>query len=171
MSKTDEQLRIIPISLREANNFVSEHHRHHKPVTGHKFSIGCNHCDTLVGVAIVGRPISRHLDNGYTLEVSRLCTDGTKNACSKLYTAAMRAAKELGYDKIITYILESENGASLRASGWECAGEAGGKHWTGERYPLKEAEQISLVEAEIPYLACMKQRYEKILRKTASPKG
>jgi hypothetical protein len=80
----------------------------------------------LCGVAICGRPVSRHLDNGLILEVNRLCTDGTYNACSKLYSACKRIAKEMGYDKIITYILESENGASLKASGFICEGSAGG---------------------------------------------
>jgi len=154
----------IKISLRIANFFVALHHRHHKPVVGHKFSIGCMINSELVGVAIVGRPVSRYLDNGTTLEVTRLCTDGAKNACSKLYSAAAREAKKRGYDKIITYILETENGASLRASGWDYAGKAGGKIWTGERNPLKETEQISLFEKECPYPQCMKKRYEKILK-------
>lgn len=85
----------------------------------------------IVGVAIVGRPVSRYLDDGWTLEVNRLCTDGTKNACSFLYFAAWRVAKNLGYKKLITYILDSENGASLKASGWKCVGKCGGKCWTG----------------------------------------
>ena len=75
---------LIPISLKDANAFVAEHHRHHKPVVGHKFSIGCAQEGRLVGVAIVGRPVSRHLDDGLTLEVNRLCTTGEKNACSML---------------------------------------------------------------------------------------
>ena len=97
---------LIPVSLAEANAFVAQHHRHHKPVTGHKFSIGCTADGQLVGVAIVGRPVSRYLDDGQTLEVNRLCTDGTKNACSMLYAAAWRAARAMGYRKMITYILE-----------------------------------------------------------------
>ena len=98
---------LIPVSLAEANAFVAQHHRHHKPVTGHKFSIGCTADGQLVGVAIVGRPVSRYLDDGQTLEVNRLCTDGTKNACSMLYAAAWRAARAMGYRKMITYILET----------------------------------------------------------------
>lgn len=143
-------LALTPISLKEANAFVAAHHRHHKPVTGHKFSIGCMVNGALVGVAIVGRPVSRHLDDGQTLEVNRLCTDGTKNACSFLYAAAWRAAKAMGYRKIITYTLASEDGASLRAAGWRCAGLAGGLRWTGERKP-----QADLYPAE------RKLRYEK----------
>lgn len=80
-------LTLIPVSLKEANAFVAEHHRHHKPVTGHKFSIGCQSMGRLVGVAIVGRPVSRYLDDGLTLEVTRLCTTGERNACSMLYAA------------------------------------------------------------------------------------
>ena len=93
------------------------------------------------------------LDDGLTLEVNRLCTDGTKNACSFLYGAAARAAKVMGYRKIITYILDTESGVSLRASGWRCAGLAGGREWTGSRRP-----------PEPLYPAQMKYRYEKALR-------
>ena len=143
-------LSLCPVSLAEANAFVAEHHRHHKPVRGHKFSLGCMVNGQLVGVAIVGRPVSRHLDDGLTLEVNRLCTDGTQNACSFLYGAAARAARTMGYRKIITYILDTENGVSLRAAGWKCAGLAGGRMWTGKRRP-----------SEPLYPAQMKYRYEK----------
>ena len=112
---------LTPISLSEANAFVALWHRHHKPVVGHKFSIGCEADGRLAGVAIVGRPVSRYLDDGKTLEVNRLCTDGTKNACSFLYAAAARAARAMGYQRIITYTLDTEGGASLRAAGWCCA--------------------------------------------------
>ncbi|CAN3961044.1 DUF4825 domain-containing protein, partial [Dysosmobacter welbionis] len=97
-------LEVCPITLKEANAFVEQHHRHHKPATGHKFSIGCTDGEKIVGVAIVGRPVSRYLDDGWTLEVNRLCTDGTHNACSMLYAAAWRAARAMGYHKLITYI-------------------------------------------------------------------
>mgnify|MGYP007069998595 CR=1 FL=1 len=99
-------LELTPISLAKANEFVNLFHRHHKAVTGHKFSIGCSQNGLLVGVVIVGRPVSRYLDDGMTVEVNRLCTLGVKNACSFLYSAAARAAKAMGYKKIITYILE-----------------------------------------------------------------
>ena len=155
-------LDIIPVSLKQANNFVEKHHRHHKAVVGHKFSIGCDNGGKLVGVAIIGRPVSRYLDDGITLEVNRLCTDGTKNTCSKLYSAAARAAKELGYRKIITYILESENGASLIASGWHNAGKAGGIHWTGKRNPFNKLGQASPLDIKLPPQE-MKKRYEKVL--------
>ena len=110
-------LKLVPISLKEANAFVGEYHRHHKPVAGHKFSLGCTLKGQLVGVAIVGRPVSRYLDEGMTLEVNRLCSTGEKNVCSFLYGAAARAAKALGYQRIITYTLDTEPGISLRASG------------------------------------------------------
>ena len=157
----NNMLEIIPVSFANANAFVTEYHRHHKRVVGHKFSIGCMENNKLVGVAIVGRPVSRYLDDGFTLEVNRLCTDGTKNVCSKLYSAAARAAKELGYKKIITYILETEEGASLRASGWDCAGTAGGFNWDGKRSLLRESAQITFFEKESPSPQCMKKRYEK----------
>ena len=143
-------LDIVPVSLAEANEFVLEHHRHHKPVTGHKFSIGCTDGEKIVGVAIVGRPVARFLDDGWTLEITRLCTDGTRNACSMLYAAAWRAARAMGYKKIITYILESENGASVKAAGFKCVGEAGGLRWTGKRRP-----KVDLCPAQ------MKLRFEK----------
>ena len=97
-------LEIVPISLAEANKYVEQHHRHHKPVTGHKFSIGLSDGEKIVGVAIVGRPVARHLDDGWTLEVNRLCTDGTRNACSKLYAAAWRAARSMGYKLSLIHI-------------------------------------------------------------------
>lgn len=128
-------LELVPISLKEANAFVEQYHRHHRPVAGHKFSVAAAANGQIVGVAIVGRPVSRYLDDGWTLEVNRLCTDGTKNVCSFLYSAAWRAARNMGYKKLITYILDTENGSSLKASGWKCVGEAGGKRWTGVRRP------------------------------------
>ena len=131
-------LSLVPVSLREANEFVRRHHRHHKPTVGHKFSIGVREDGRLAGVAICGRPVSRFLDDGYTLEVNRLCTDGARNACSMLYGAAARAARAMGYQKIITYTLDTEPGTSLRAAGWQCAGPAGGERWTGKRRPAAD---------------------------------
>lgn len=117
---------------------MQQYHRHHKPSTGHKFSIGVRKDGKMVGVVICGRPVSRHYDDGYTLEINRLCTDGTHNACSILYGAAYRAAKAMGYKKVITYILESESGVSLKASGYQCEGRAGGLEWNGERKPKED---------------------------------
>ena len=112
-------LELVPVTLAEANHFVLEQHRHHNPVVGHKFSIGICDNNKIRGVCIVGRPVSRILDNGMVLEVNRCCTDGVKNGCSMLYGAAWRAAKAMGYKKLITYTLEEEGGASLRASNWK----------------------------------------------------
>ena len=128
-------LTLKPVSLADANAFVAVHHRHHKPVRGHKYSLGCMADGQLVGVAITGRPVSRYLDDGLTLEVNRLCTDGTRNACSMLYAASWRAARAMGYHKLITYILDTESGTSLKAAGWKCVGQAGGLRWTGKRRP------------------------------------
>lgn len=131
-------LELRPISFAEASAFVKHNHRHNKPPVGHKFSISVYDDGRLCGVAMIGRPVGRYLDDGVTLEVNRLCTDGTKNACTILYGAAWRAAKALGYKRIFTYTRESENGASLRAAGWTCEGKAGGTHWTGQRYAQQE---------------------------------
>ncbi|WFR59169.1 hypothetical protein QA584_08810 [Anaerocolumna sp. AGMB13025] len=115
------------IELKAANAYVMEHHRHHKAVRGHRFSLACYENGRLCGVAIVGRPRSRRIDQHMTVEVLRLCTDGTKNACSKLYGACRRAAVALGYDRLITYILDGENGKSLLASGFSyCYTNKGG---------------------------------------------
>ena len=128
-------LALTPISLAEANAFVAEHHRHHKPVVFHKFSVAVSIGDTVVGVVIVGRPVSRALDNGWTLEVSRCCTDGSKNACSMLYGACWRAAKAMGYKRLITYILDTESGTSLSAAGWRLVGKVKGKTWNHPSRP------------------------------------
>lgn len=148
-------LALKPVSLREANEYVRQNHRHHKPVVGHKFSIGCESNGVLVGVVIAGRPVSRYLDDGRTLEITRCCTNGERNACSMLYGAAARAAAAMGYDRVITYTLCTENGASLRASGWTCCGQAGGLRWTGVRSP-KDDDQ---------YPHQLKLRWEKRLRR------
>lgn len=134
------RLHHLTITLEEANDFVRRIHRHHPPVVGHKFSIGCRLAQVsvsdqletgdLCGVVIVGRPVSRHRDDGSTLEVTRLCTDGTRNACSFLYGKAARAAFALGYSRIGTYTLPDEGGASLRAAGWKLIGERGGGEWS-----------------------------------------
>lgn len=129
------RLHVIPLSLDEANAFVAAYHRHHKPVVGHKFSLGAVLVEHIVGVAIVSRPVSRMRDDGMTLEVTRLCTDGTRNACSFLYGACARAAFALGYQRIGTYTLPEEGGASLRAAGWRLIGERGGGSWSRHERP------------------------------------
>lgn len=125
-----QRLDIVPMTLAEANAFVAQYHRHHQPVIGAKFCVGAAATDRLCGVAIVGRPVARHLDDGWTLEVTRVATDGTENACSALYGAARRAAWALGYRKLITYTLVPEAGASLRAAGWRVMGEVKGRSWS-----------------------------------------
>lgn len=141
-TQTALRLRITPISLAEANAFVQVRHRHHKPVVGHKFSIAAAANDTVHGVAIVGRPVARKLDDGMTLEVNRCCTDGTKNACSMLYGAAWRAAKALGYGRLITYTLPEEGGVSLRASGWTLIGQRGGGNWNVASRPRIDTDAL-----------------------------
>lgn len=123
-------LRLVPVTLAEAKAFVGREHRHHAPPVGHRFSIGVARDGVVVGVCVVGRPTSRIVqERGGTAEVTRLATDGSKNACSILYAAAARAAEAMGYDMIQTYTLASELGTSLRAAGWTDEGEAGGGEW------------------------------------------
>ncbi len=128
-------LEIVPMNLNEANEFIRLHHRHHQPVPGCKFCIAVSDGEKIVGVSIVGRPVSRMLDDGWTLEVTRTCTDGTKNVNSMLYGACRRVGFALGYKRIGTYSLKEEGGVSLRAAGWKCIGEAGGGHWTRKDRP------------------------------------
>lgn len=123
-------LKAEPIELRDANAFVERLHRHHDPVYRDKFRVAAVSDGQIVGVCQVGRPVSRINDDGHTVEVVRLCTDGTKNACSFLYARAARAAEALGYRKIITYILETEDGASLRAAGWHYETDTKGGTWS-----------------------------------------
>lgn len=126
-------LTIKPIHLKSACEFIKQYHRHNIPPVGGKFAIACYDNARLCGVAICGRPVARRLDDGETLEIYRCCTDGTHNACSKLYGACCRIARDMGYLRIITYTLISEPGTSLRAANFDCDGEAGGLEWTGER--------------------------------------
>ena len=122
---------VKPINLKTANAYVRIWHRHIGPARGCKFSLQIqDEFGETKGILIAGRPVSRHLDNGSTLEVSRLCTDGAPNACSKLYGAAARIAKQMGYARIITYTLPSESGSSLRAVGWKPIDGVGGGDWS-----------------------------------------
>ena len=122
-------LNLQPITYKEACKFIELHHRHHLPPQGWKFGIAVNDGQKVVGVITVGRPVARMLDDGWTLEVTRCATDGTRNAPSILYGTAKRAAFALGYKRIITYTLQSEPGTSLIAPNWKCLGEAGGGSW------------------------------------------
>ena len=143
-------LKVTPIDFAEANAYVSKFHRHHNPVVGCKFCIACSvmgehdgeQSGRVVGVCIVGRPVARYSDNGFTLEVNRLCTDGTYNACSMLYASAWRAAKALGYKRLVTYTLPEEGGASLRAAGWKLLGERGGGNWNVASRPRVDTLEI-----------------------------
>ena len=131
-----KEFKIVPLSLKEANEFVTTHHRHNKKTAGHKWSTGLMYQDELVGVAIVGRAISRHMDEKYTVEILRLCIKdpAPKNACSFLYSKVCRIWQTMGGKKIITYTLDEESGASMRAVGWKKAGTTKpvkeGKGWT-----------------------------------------
>lgn len=126
---TKDRLRVVPLTLKQANEIVSILHRHHKSVIGHRFSIGAMLGDRLVGAAIVGRPVARACDPYAVAEVTRLVTDGTPNACSLLYSAAARAAQAMGFDRIQSYILQSETGASLKASSWRYSHTTTGGDW------------------------------------------
>ena len=137
-----ECLRIVPTNLDEANAFVEKLHRHHKPVPGARFSIAVADGDVVHGVAIISRPTARMSDDGYTVEVTRCCTDGTRNACSMLYRAAWRAAREMGYRRLITYTLPEEGGASLRGAGFALIGERGGGSWSRENRPRVDTHPL-----------------------------
>lgn len=127
---------IVPINFDEAARFVADHHRHHKPPLSHKFSIAvADDAGTIRGVAIVSRPVSRHKDDGWTLEVIRVATDGTPNACSMLYSRARKVTFALGYRRLITYTLATEPGTSLKAAGWIVLGENKGGSWNSPSRP------------------------------------
>ena len=147
-------MEIKPITFKAANEFVRQHHRHHKPVVGCKFCLSVANNSGIQGVAIIGRPVARALDDGTTLEVTRLCTNGARNACSMLYSTAARIARELGYSKIITYILATESGVSLRASGWSVSGKTIGREWdtpSRKRIHQRGAQTIDKVRYEIQF--------------------
>lgn len=155
-------LKAVPIELKEANAYVQEHHRHHAPVNRDKFRVACEKDGQIVGVIQVGNPVSRMLCDGYTLEVVRCCTDGTPNVCSFLYSRASRIAKELGYKKIITYILQSECGSSLKSSGWHLEDDnCGGGQW--KRSDRDEDGQLTLFPTKQKYPTEKKQRWSKVL--------
>jgi hypothetical protein len=123
-------LEVIPITLREASAYVAQHHRHHKPPQGALFAVAVSDGAAVRGVAVIGKPVARMNDDGFTVEITRCCTDGARNACSMLYRTAWRAARAMGYRRCITYTLPDEGGASLRGAGFRCVGEAGGGSWS-----------------------------------------
>ena len=161
-------LTIKPISIAKANAYVEANHRHHGKKVGCRFAIACYEGETLHGVAICSNPVARMSDDGITLEVSRVCTDGTRNACSILYGACARIAKEMGFRKIQTYILESEVGTSLKASGWKREAKAVGelsweKHSCARQEQRNQYRQIELFPSKKPPEE-IKQRWVRILR-------
>lgn len=133
----------VPIHLREANEFVGQHHRHNKPTVGGKFALGAAQDGKLVGVAIAGRPVARKLDDGKTLEILRVCTDGTPNTCSFLYARCAKIARLMGYQRVITYTLEEESGASLKAVGAHVVGQVQPKEWSVPSRPRKSQDVYS----------------------------
>ena len=122
-------LTLVPLTLAEANELVRRWHRHHQPVPGCKYVIGASDGEAVRGAIIVGRPVARHYDDGWTLEVTRCVTDGTRNAPSLLYGAAQRVAFGLGYRRLITYTRTDESGASLRGVGWKCVAKREARSW------------------------------------------
>lgn len=135
-------LQLQPVTFREACAFIETYHRHHKPPQGFRFCIAANDGAQVVGVVVVGRPVARHLDDTWTAEVTRLCTDGTPHAASMLYAAAWRAARAMGYRRLITYILKDETGTSLRAAGWRLIGQAGGGSWSRAERPRVDTHPL-----------------------------
>lgn len=128
-------LHLTPVTLREARAYVQAHHRHHRAPQGGIFALAVSDDEHVHGVAIVGRPVARTLQDTWTCEVTRVCTDGTKNACSMLYAAAWRAARAMGYKRLITYTLDTEPGTSLRAAGWHVIGKTAGGSWDRKSRP------------------------------------
>ena len=155
-----------PIELKQAQAFINQLHRHHAAAVRDKFRIAAMKGGHIVGIAQVGRPISRELCDGYTLEVLRLCTNGEKDVCSFLYSRCARIAKEMGYRKIITYILETEPGTSLKASGWVCENDhCGGATWENSTRAKKRPVQLSMIEQKQKYpVGVVKKRWSKTLR-------
>jgi hypothetical protein len=143
----------LPLTQKQANAYIAENHRHHYPVQGDKFRFGIANDDgEIIGVLTAGRPVARTLDDGKTLEVTRLCTNGSENVCSFAYSKAARIAKELGYHRVITYILIDEPGTSLKAAGWVKDGETKGDTW--DRPGRRRIDKAP---------TCPKQRWTKVL--------
>lgn len=135
-------LTVIPCTLDDAKTYVGRLHRHHKPPLGGMWAIAACEGVRICGVAVVGRPVARMLDDGWTVEVTRLCTDGTRNACSLLYGAARRGAIARGFVYGITYVLATETGGSLLASGWSRAAEVKGSEWGRPSRPRAEGGEV-----------------------------
>jgi hypothetical protein len=123
-------LEIVPMNISDAKEFVAQYHRHHLPPVGALFAIGAAADGVIVGAAIVGRPVARGSNDGWTAEVTRLATTGQRNACSMLYRACWRAARSMGYKRLVTYTLATELGGSLRGAGFKCLGTVPGRTWS-----------------------------------------
>lgn len=147
-NRTDHEkhygLRLVPIGITDAREFVGRVHRHHSPPVSGLFAVACAVGDEIAGVAIAGRPVARPLDDGWTYEITRVGTDGVRNGCSILYGAVRRAAKALGYLRGITYTLPEEGGASLRASGWTVDGETPGRSWNVPSRPREDKHPLGV---------------------------
>lgn len=137
-------LKVRPVTYRAACAFIEQQHRHHGKPQGWLFGASLENDGQLCGVVCVGRPVARRLQDGLSCEVTRLCTDGTRNACSMLYGAAARAAKALGYRRIITYTLADEPGVSLRAAGWQLDGLTDGGPWDRPGRPRNDKAPIGV---------------------------
>lgn len=138
-------LSVVPVGLAEAQEFVRNFHRHNKPPVGHVFSLGASDGERMVGVAMVGRPVAAALQDGVTLEVNRCCVhaDAPKGTCSFLYSRAWRAAAALGWERLVTYTLQSEGGASLRGAGWRCIGVLRARNPNGwQNRPGREWQEV-----------------------------
>ncbi|MBP2329544.1 hypothetical protein JOF56_009929 [Kibdelosporangium banguiense] len=164
------RLVIVPVTFRQACAFIQAHHRHHRPPRGMKFAVGVADDGGLVGVATVGRPVARHLDDGHTVEVTRTCTTGVSNANSMLYGAAWRAARAMGYQRMITYSQEGESGASLRAAGLQpvaCLRARPGWHSPGRTRQSHGVDQVERTRWEIRTSRCDLPTMESIVASAA----
>lgn len=140
---TQPRLTVVPITLAQANAYVDLLHRHNGRLPSAKFAVAVVDDSRAVrGVGVAGLPKARMLSNGFTIEINRVCTDGTPNACSALYGACIRAAKAMGYCRVVTYVLNSEPGTSLRAAGMGRAGDAGGGSWKGRNNNKGQASYV-----------------------------
>jgi hypothetical protein len=135
-------LELVPVGYREADAFIRRHHRHHRPTQGFKFIIGAARNGEIVGVAVVALPVARQMDDTWTAEVRRTCTDGSPNVNSFLYAACWRAAKAMGYRRLISYTLLSESGISLKAAGWQLIGHRGGGSWNRRERPRVDTHPL-----------------------------
>lgn len=136
------ELELAPIDYADACEYVRQFHRHHPPPQGWKFGIAVSAGNEVVGVIMCGRPVARHLDDGFTLEATRCCTNGVEHVASKLYAAAWRAARAMGYRRLVTYTLASESGISLKAAGYRVVHGVRGRSWHTESRPRVDRHPI-----------------------------